>query len=459
MDNQIIKFSQEEWDACMKVLESLVEDPLNNPDNDRFKNIISKISKKAKKQLAKQKTINLDKEWINPKKIDNELISSTTIITNAKNNASYFTHSDDSRHIIFTELKNPKRCYICHNLYNQLHFFYHKLCLECATLNYANRSLGIELSGKTAIVTGGRIKVGFATALRLLRCNARVVVTTRFPGAAWSEFSKESDFAVWKDRLIIYGLDLRNLKAVYDFVEFCKNQLECLDILINNAAQTIKYPIEYYSGLISKEVKNIEAATIMVVANSTPIQKEANKFLPELENFPQTKNRFGQPIDYRTKNSWNSKLGEIELEELLEVNLINQISPYLLVSELKPLMIKLPHQPKIIVNVTSSEGQFSYKNKTVFHPHTNMTKAALNMLTKTSASDLAGYNIFMNSVDVGWISTGASEARRNDQFEKLQIPPLDPVDGASRIMHNIVQILNETPEFGCLYKDYQKVDW
>ena len=98
-------------------------------------------------------------------------------------------------------------------------------------------------------------------------------------------------------------------------------------------------------------------------------------------------NRFGQPVDLRDKNSWNATLEEVSMYELVEVNLINQISPYFLIKELTPLMKASTFKEKFIVNVTSSEGQFSYQNKTMYHPHTNMTKAALNMLTRTSAKE------------------------------------------------------------------------
>jgi NAD(P)-dependent dehydrogenase (short-subunit alcohol dehydrogenase family) len=145
---------------------------------------------------------------------------------------------------------------------------------------------------------------------------------------------------------------------------------------------------------------------------------------------------------------------------LIEVNLINHISPYILISELTDLMAKSTYNERFIINVTSSEGQFSYVNKTVFHPHTNMTKAALNMLTRTSASDYVEKSIFMNSVDVGWVSTGAHEAKRQRLFDNLQIPPLDSVDGAMRIIHPILEIKQGNRDlYGKLLKNYQVVDW
>lgn len=124
-------------------------------------------------------------------------------------------------------------------------------------------------------------------------------------------------------------------------------------------------------------------------------------------------------------------------------------------------MCKSIHTERFVINVSSSEGQFSYENKTIFHPHTNMTKAALNMLTRTSAEEFAGSGIYMNSVDVGWISTGAIEPLRKRQAEVGYVPPLDPVDGASRILDPVIQVLTNRQEaiYGKLIKNYKVIDW
>ena len=170
--------------------------------------------------------------------------------------------------------------------------------------------------------------------------------------------------------------------------------------------------------------------------------------------------RFGQPVDHRSKTSWNSTLGEIDLLELLEVNLINQIAPYVLIQELTPLFKASAFEKKFIVNVTSSEGQFSYNNKSIFHPHTNMTKASLNMLTRTSAEEYVEFGVYMNAVDVGWVSTGATETLRKRQFDQGYIPPLDPVDGASRIMMPIIdELVRSAGIVGKLFKNYRMQDW
>jgi NAD(P)-dependent dehydrogenase (short-subunit alcohol dehydrogenase family) len=447
-------FSEEEWQICLKVLNDLKENPFNNPDNQTFKTLVSSIHKKAKKEIRRTKSIP-------QKRDDEEKIQETAIVLNAQNNTTNYAHQEIAEDETFTELNKALNCYACYKDYKQLHFFYHRLCPECAALNYEFRQIEPDFSNHQVVITGGRVKIGFATALKFLRSGAKVLVSTRFPALAWEQFNQEKDFDNWQENLTIYGLDLRNIKAVYGFIDYCKQTLSSIDILINNAAQTIKYPTEYYQPLIQKERQNlIDFQNPKLLGNATPIGLKQEQLL-ESANLTDIKlNRFGQPVDYRAKNSWNSTLEEIGLEELIEVNLINHISPYILISELTDLMAKSTYNERFIINITSSEGQFSYVNKTVFHPHTNMTKAALNMLTRTSASDYVEKSIFMNSVDVGWVSTGAHEAKRQRLFDNLQIPPLDSVDGAMRIIHPILEIKQGNRDlYGKLLKNYQVVDW
>ncbi|MFC3160814.1 SDR family NAD(P)-dependent oxidoreductase [Chryseobacterium arachidis] len=273
---------------------------------------------------------------------------------------------------------------------------------------------------------------------------------------------QEADYDEWKDRLWVYGLDLRNLKAIQEFIDFYKTNFETLDILINNAAQTIKYPDQYYLPIIRREnemlveFKNNQK----LIPNSTAISSEIGKLeYAENEEANISLTRFGQPVDNRDKTSWNSTLEEVSMYELVEVNLINHIAPYFLIKELKSFMKNSSFKEKFIVNVTSSEGIFSYNNKTIFHPHTNMTKAALNMMTLTSAKEFEKDQIYMTAVDVGWISTGAKESLRKKQFEQGYIPPLDSVDGAARILHPIVEGINGNYYSGVLLKNYKVNSW
>lgn len=447
-------FNQAEWEACLKVLNALKDNPFQNPDNQTFKTLITSIHKQAKK-------LNKKGPDLQEKAEDLASLGNTSIVANAQNKTTLFSHIDVNN-ITSTTLNTPRGCYCCGEPFTSVHFFYHKLCPACADHNYRQRGKNYNLQGYNVVITGGRVKIGYAAVLKFLRAGARVIVTTRFPALALEQLGQEPDHAQWKDNLTVYGLDLRNLKAVQHFIDFCQQHFDQLDILVNNAAQTIKYPFDYYKPLVVKENKllpNFKAGNL--IQNETPLSYQHDSLLLNMaEEHPANINRFGQPVDHRDKNSWNSTLTEIDLGELLEVNLINHISPYQLISGLKPLMLKSDKQDRFVVNVTSSEGQFSYANKNMFHPHTNMTKAALNMLTRTSAEEFIKDSIFMTSVDVGWISTGAVETKREKQFDELKIPPLDPVDGAARILHPIDEVLSgDRSLYGVLLKNYKVVDW
>jgi NAD(P)-dependent dehydrogenase (short-subunit alcohol dehydrogenase family) len=450
---QTYPFTPEEWAICIKVLKDLKDNPFHNPDNQTFKTLVSAICKKAKKDKSNLKSDYARKE-------DVQKLAQTTIVGNARHNITFFTQQTvDPKDL--PDLSKAQYCYVCDQPYTKLHFFYHKLCPDCASYNYSMRGVSTDFKDYQVVITGGRVKIGYATALKFLRSGAKVLVTTRFPAVAWAQFKQEADAREWLSNLRLYGLDLRNMKAVHDFIAFCKKHTPHIDILVNNAAQTIKYPIAYYQPLIQNEQNQLPAALENgVMENITPIAFDQNQ-LPELTTLSDVPlNRFGQPVDYREHNSWIATLQDIGLEELLEVNLINQISPYLLISGLSEWLERSPRAEKFILNVTSSEGQFSYANKTIHHPHTNMTKAALNMLTRTSAAEYAEKQIFMNAVDVGWVSTGAPEQKRARLFDSMKIPPLDPVDGAMRIIHPILEILKGNKNLvGKLIKNYKVVDW
>ncbi|AEA42151.1 SDR family NAD(P)-dependent oxidoreductase [Fluviicola taffensis] len=449
------QFTQEEWEKCIKVLSALKDDPFNNPDNRLLAGLITKIHKQVKKNKRSENLAGKrEKDW--------EVISNTVVNQQALAATTFFGDSDFREKQQFTRLEIPRNCYCCNTTYDLAHFFYARLCPDCSIENYMRRFEESDLTARKVILTGGRVKVGYATALKMLRNKAEVVLTTRFPALALSQFREESDYKEWKDRLTVYGLDLRNLHAIQEFIAYYASRFDTLDILINNAAQTIHYPLDYYAPVISGEEKAKKelGALKNLIENRTPVSNEAK--LLEYAEFKQDSiplNRFGQPVDMREKNSWNSLLEEIPTRELLEVNLINQIAPYMLIKELKPFFLRSSFAEKFIVNVTSSEGLFSYSNKTKYHPHTNMTKAALNMLTRTSAQEFAEAGIYMSCVDVGWISTGAVESLRKKQFERGYIPPLDSVDGASRIFHPICRGIEKTYFYGVLLKDYKVSDW
>ncbi|WP_374463411.1 SDR family oxidoreductase [Chryseobacterium sp.] len=448
------KFSNEEWETCLKVLNALKENPFLNPDNQTFSGLITKIHKSAKKQSRHE-------NYSEMKSHDLAVNSNSVLMQKALAGVSAF-YDDEKEEVKFTKLQIPKNCYCCNQSYQYAHSFYSRLCPVCAEENYEKRFETTDFTGRNVILTGGRVKVGFATALKVLRSGTNLVLTTRFPALAMELMQQEADYDKWKDRLWIYGLDLRNLKAIQDFINFYTFNFDTLDILINNAAQTIKYPDEYYLPIVKREKeKLVEFKNIhTLIPNQTEISSEIAKL--EYAHHEETQvalTRFGQPVDNREKTSWNSTLEEVSLYELVEVNLINHIAPYFLIKELKPLMKNSVFKERFIINVTSSEGIFSYENKTIFHPHTNMTKAALNMMTLTSAKEFENDQIYMSAVDVGWISTGAKESLRKKQLEMGYIPPLDSVDGAARILHPVMEGIKGNYFSGVLLKNYKVHTW
>lgn len=391
-------------------------------------------------------------------------------------------------------LKKPHPCYVCKQPSTYAHFFYRHLCLCCGDLNYQKRAIPADLTGRIALVTGARVKIGYATALRLLRAGARVIVTTRFPHDAAYRYSCEADFADWQDRLEIYGLDFRYLPVLEHFVQYIHEAYPALDILINNAAQTVRHPLEYYAPLLPREQAPLASLTPGQQAlvrrshevlpptpfarpGDSPLALPTQPSVPRLSSSPDTLREIlppthektpvpsgaydEQPLqrDTRARNSWTLPFNEIDLTEFLEVQTINATAPFLLVSQLHPLMCRSPFAQRFIVNVSAIEGQFA-STKLGKHVHTNMAKAALNMLTHTAAAQLAKDGIFMNSVDPGWISQQAPQ-RDAQTWERLQqLLPLDLIDAAARVCDPIFAgVATGEAAAGCFYKDYQLASW
>ncbi|BAY10560.1 SDR family NAD(P)-dependent oxidoreductase [Calothrix sp. NIES-2098] len=384
-------------------------------------------------------------------------------------------------------MTKQQRCIVCKATFSQPHNFYTGLCVECGNLNYSKRQQTADLQGMIAVVTGARVKIGYAVALRLLRDGAAVIVTTRFPHDAAKRFAAEPDFQQWRNRLQIYGLDLRHLHSVEQFTQHILKFYPRLDIIINNAAQTVRRPPAFYQHLIEFEslpLQNLPPELQALVShtrtsdNLTPgltnqeVQSENSAFLSQIPLIPEDKednsalfppgmySEDGQQLDLRPFNSWLMKDDEVSILELLEVHIINAIAPFVINSRLKPLMSHQKENSKYIINVSSMEGRFNDVDKPWRHPHTNMAKAALNQMTRTCAKEYAKHRIFMNAVDPGWISFQHPYQQAKSMQERGVNPPFDIIDAAARICDSIYLGINEgkTP-FAKLFKDYMEIDW
>lgn len=379
-------------------------------------------------------------------------------------------------------LRSERNCYICKEGFRELHSFYDSMCVPCAEFNYRKRSQTADLSGRVALITGARVKIGYQAAILLLRAGAKVIVTTRFPRDAARRYAAESDAAEWAHRLEIHGLDLRHIPSVEGFCNRLSKVEERLDFIINNACQTVRRPVGFYEHLLkgeTGEVSSLPAQTRALLADSQASLSREDETVLDSAALSQTilheQDRLGgesifplglldqdlQQVDRRKINSWRLHLAEVSTVELLEVQLVNTIAPFLLNARLKGLMMATVSEDKHIVNVSAVEGQFYRSYKTDKHPHTNMAKAALNMMTRTSAVDYVKEGIHMNSVDTGWVSDeDPTEIAARKKTEHGFHPPLDILDGAARIVDPIFSGMNSGKhQWGLFLKDYKPTAW
>jgi NAD(P)-dependent dehydrogenase (short-subunit alcohol dehydrogenase family) len=468
-------------ETCLRVLAELDALPVEHPDAVAVRHATSalfktvKLRRRAERRaavLAGDRAVTAATATGAPGRIDDETRGLPLVTRAAGTSAG--------------TLLQARGCYVCKRRYHEVDAFYHQLCPDCASRNRERREARTDLTGRRALLTGGRAKIGMYIALRLLRDGADTTITTRFPRDAARRFGSMADSADWLDRLHIVGIDLRDPGQVVALADAVAAQGP-LDILVNNAAQTVRRSAAAYALLAEAEAAPLPigplpglvalgpaagrngGALVRDTAERphwtptrhalTELTLTAGSASPERITAGSAVDAGGMVPDPHVMNSWIQRVDEVDPIELLEVQLCNVTAPFILVGRLRPALAASSARRTYVINVSAMEGQFSRGYKGAGHPHTNMAKAALNMLTRTSATELRGDGILMTSVDTGWITDERPQPTRTRLAAAGFHAPLDLVDGAARVYDPIVRGEAGEDLYGCFLKDYEPAPW
>jgi NAD(P)-dependent dehydrogenase (short-subunit alcohol dehydrogenase family) len=470
-------------ELCLRVLAQTDELPTEHPDAVAIRQATARMFKDVKQRRRVERR---------DKVLANDRAVTALTATGAPERIDDETHGLQLRSnvtgALAGRLLQPRSCYMCKARYVDVDAFYHQLCPPCAALNRDKRNARCDLTGRRALLTGGRAKIGMYIALRLLRDGAHTTITTRFPADAIRRFTAMDDSQDWIHRLRIVGIDLRDPAQVVALADSVAAQGP-LDILINNAAQTVRRSPGSYALLVGAEAEPLphgplpEMITFGHVSDAHPtslagalqpspavcatgphtltaLALKAGSATPDRVAAGTAIDAGGLMPDLHAVNSWTQPVQEVDPLELVEVQLCNSTAPFILISRLRTAMANSTARRKYVVNVSAMEGQFNRNYKGPGHPHTNMAKAALNMLTRTSAQEmLETDSILMTAVDTGWITDERPHPTKMRLAEEGFHAPLDLVDGAARVYDPIVQGELGTDIYGCFVKDYETAAW
>jgi NAD(P)-dependent dehydrogenase (short-subunit alcohol dehydrogenase family) len=401
-------------------------------------------------------------------------------------------------------LPRKRLCYICRLAIANSYPSHPSICIPCGAFNFSSSEFSkpprLSLPHNfIALVTGARINLGFHTALRLLRCGARVIATTRYPRDAVTRYLKEPDSVEWKDRLKVVGADFRSAADAFGLVHETKRCLETwsdggearLTAVINNAAQTLTDSVKKEERAIGREDElRYEVGSHALLIEGTYKARVRGRALPmsvegtkvDMISFESSSEEMKTKgteitkkdcvttaeIELYTKSSWVQSMFEIPYEDVMSAHAVNTFVPLILIRELIPMMgypslepsssvASKPHA--YIVNVSSREGIFEDRTnanaKNGKHVHTNMSKAALNMITETEAAPAwKSRRVAMNTVDPGYMSAAPEYENAFDG-----VRPIGWEDGAGRVLWPIaIGELEGRPIVGRFLKHYGAVE-